>query len=516
MKHSHDTEKGSSIEQERHQIEEVALAGHAATDIHGHSLVAIDAKAEAALRWKIDIRIMPTIALLYLFCFIDRANIGKYVEGEDEGVCASIGGRIANMMLKSIGSARLAGLEMDLKMTGKYDYNILLTAFYVAYVVFEIPCNYICKIVGPGKFIPILSFFFGLFSFAMAFVKTFGAGFALRFLLGVAEAGVFPNECRPACPPLNGKKINLGISFYLSRWCRKDEFGFRLALYIVCAPLAGAFGGLLASGLLKAPSFGTIHTWRMIFFAEGIITMGIAVISYPILTDRPETAKWLSAEEKALCAARTKSENVGSIVVVDEAKTKVFISGMFNMNSLVNAFIFSLGNITVQGLAFFLPTIIKTIFPRNSTVELQLRTEPPYIVGAVVSLVLPYLSWKTGRRAFWMTVSAPLMIIGYAMFVASTNPQVRYASCFLIASGAFSFGSFCNTWAAINTTSDTARAGAIAITVFGGNLGGLVATWSYLSRSRRDEGRMDHVLVRKSDDEIAMLGQQHPGFRYRH
>ncbi|SCV69351.1 BQ2448_2371 [Microbotryum intermedium] len=491
MQHSHDTEKGSSTEQERHQIEEVALAGHAATDIHGHSLVEIDEKAEAALRWKIDIRILPTIALLYLFC------------------------------------ARLAGLEKDLKMTGKYDYNILLTSFYVAYVVFEIPCNYICKVVGPGKFIPILSFCFGLFSLAMAFVKSFGAGIAVRFLLGVAEAGVFP-----------------GMAFYLSRWYRKDELGFRLAFYIVCAPLAGAFGGLLASGLLKAPSFGMIHTWRIFFFAEGIITMGIAAISYPLLTDRPETAKWLSAEEKALCAARTKSENVGSVVVVDEAKSKVFMSGMFNTNSLVIALIFLLDNITVQGLGFFLPTIVRTIFPRKSTIELQLRTTPPYIVGAVISLVLPYLSWKTGRRALWMTVSAPLMIIGYAMFVASTNPQVRYAACFLIASAAFSFGSFCNTWAAINTTSDTARAGAIAITVFGGNLGGLVATyapnqipgnslnlatsslillltlglwaWQKRENKRHNEGRMDHVLEGKSDDEIAMLGQHHPGFRYRH
>ncbi|KDE06483.1 hypothetical protein MVLG_03137 [Microbotryum lychnidis-dioicae p1A1 Lamole] len=506
MQHSHDTEKGSSFVQERHQIEEVALAGHAATDIHGHSLVVIDEKAEAALRWKIDIRILPTIALLYMFCFIDRANIGN---------------------------ARLAGLEKDLNLTGQYDYNILLTAFYVAYVVFEIPCNYICKIVGPGKFIPVLSFCFGLFSFAMAFVKTFSAGIAVRFILGVAEAGVFP-----------------GMAFYLSRWYRKDELGFRLALYIVCAPLAGAFGGLLASGLLKAPSFGMIHTWRMIFFAEGIVTMGIAALSYPLLTDRPETAKWLSAEEKALCAARTKSENVGSVVVVDAVKSKVYMSGMFNANSLVIALIFLLDNITVQGLGFFLPSIVKTIFPRKSTIELQLRTTPPYIVGAVISLLLPYLSWKTGRRALWMAVSAPLMIIGYAMFVASTSPHVRYAACFLIASGAFSFGSFCNTWAAINTTSDTARGGAIAITVFGGNLGGLVATWSYLSQyapdqipgnslnlatssaillltlglwawqkrenTRRDEGRMDHVLEGKSDDEIAMLGQHHPGFRYRH
>jgi len=72
--------------------------------VHGAPLVELDEAAEARLRWKLDLRLVPMISLLYLFCFIDRANIGN---------------------------ARLAGLERDLKLV-KYDYNILLTSFYVA------------------------------------------------------------------------------------------------------------------------------------------------------------------------------------------------------------------------------------------------------------------------------------------------------------------------------------------------------------------------------------------------
>lgn len=75
-----------------------------------------DSKAEARLRHKIDLYIVPTVALLYLFCFIDRANVGN---------------------------ARLAGLEKDLKMKG-YDYNQLLSVFYVSYIIFEIPSNMVC------------------------------------------------------------------------------------------------------------------------------------------------------------------------------------------------------------------------------------------------------------------------------------------------------------------------------------------------------------------------------------
>ncbi|GAA5890625.1 hypothetical protein JCM8208_004939 [Rhodotorula glutinis] len=212
---SSDMEKASV-----HNIEEVALHGHAATDIKdGRALFVVDEAAERALRRKIDIRILPTVALLYLFCFIDRANIGN---------------------------ARLAGLEKDLNLKG-YDYNILLTAFYVAYVVFEFPAQVVNKWIGPGKMIPILSFMFGLCSLCMAFVHTFGQAIAVRFLLGIAEGGVFP-----------------GIAFFLSRFYRKDELGFRLACYIVCAPLAGAVGGLLASGILKIDSIGPYRTWRSV------------------------------------------------------------------------------------------------------------------------------------------------------------------------------------------------------------------------------------------------------------
>jgi hypothetical protein len=103
-----------------------------------------------------------------------------------------------------------------------------------------------------------------------------------------------------------------------------------------------------------------------------------------------------------------------------------------------------------------------------------------------------------------MVASAPFIMLGYAvslapwllqvhaqlftplpachqMFIGSTNPTVRYAATFMIASGAFSFGALCNTWAAINTTSDTARAATIATVVFGGNLGGLICSSLYFS-----------------------------------
>ncbi|OAL35015.1 hypothetical protein AYO20_05730 [Fonsecaea nubica] len=440
-------EKAAAMHTEN--FHEAAERGHAATDRYGHSLVTFDPKAEARLRWKIDLYIVPTVALLYLFCFIDRANIGN---------------------------AKLAGLERDLHLTGN-DYNVVLSTFYISYILFELPANMACKYFGPGWFLPATSLAFGIFSICTAFVHHIGAACGVRFLLGVAEAGMLP-----------------GIAYYMSRcatmvrWSqltdfvgyRRSELAFRLSLYIVMAPLAGAFGGLLASAILKLSHFGGLHEWRMIFAIEGIITCGLSLIAFFTLTDRPETARWLSQEEKDLAIARVKSERVGTTEVLDKLDVPKILRGIMSPVTLATSFIFLLDNITVQGLAFFLPTIVKTIYPKNSVVSQQLHTVPPYVVGAFFVLLFPLLSWRYDRRNIFFILSAPLMMCGYIMFLASTNSHVRYGATFLIAAGAFSYGALCNAQVSANVVSDTARSAAIGTNVMFGNVGGLISTWSFL------------------------------------
>lgn len=137
-----------------------------------------------------------------------------------------------------------------------------------------------------------------------------------------------------------------GIAYYMSRWYRRSELAFRLSLYIVMAPLAGAFGGLLASAILKLPSFGYLTHWRMIFAIEGIITCGISLIAFITLTDRPETARWLSQEEKDLAVARVKSERVGTTEVLDKIDRTKTLRGIFSPVTLATAFIFLLSMFT--------------------------------------------------------------------------------------------------------------------------------------------------------------------------
>ncbi|OJJ57370.1 hypothetical protein ASPSYDRAFT_46519 [Aspergillus sydowii CBS 593.65] len=415
--------------------QEVAGRGQAATDQYGHALLEFDKAAESRLRWRLDLCIVPTVAVLYLFCFIDRANIGN---------------------------ARLAGLATDLNMEGN-DYNQILSMFYISYIIFEIPSNICCKVMGPGWFLPLTTLLFGAASLATAFVHTVGQASGVRFVLGIFEAGMMP-----------------GIAYYLSRWYRRSELAFRLSLYLVTAPLAGAFGGLLASAILRLDHFGGLHTWRMIFAIEGIVTIGVAIIAFFTLTDRPETARWLTQEEKDLAIARLKAERVATTEVLDKIDKTKMLRGALCPVTLSTAFIFLLDNITVQGLAFFAPTIVQTIYPDATVIQQQLHTVPPYIVGAFINLVIPFLSWRWDNRMLFFVLSPLLMISGYIMFLASTDGKVRYSATFLIASGAFPFGALCNAHVSNNVVSDTARSAAIGTNVMLGNVGGLISTWSFL------------------------------------
>ncbi|KAI1380204.1 putative MFS transporter [Hypoxylon crocopeplum] len=413
-----------------------AEEGYAATDSHGVPIVEFDRLAERRLRNKIDIMVVPTVSLLYLFCFIDRSNIGN---------------------------ARLAGLEADLGMTGN-DYNVLLSIFFVSYIVMEVPSNLACKRIGPGWFLPFLGFGFGVASLAMAFVRDLPAACGVRFLLGMFESGMMP-----------------GISYYLSRWYRRSELVFRISLFLVMAPLAGAFGGLLASGILSLSSIGSVRAWRMVFLVEGIITMGLSLIAFATLTDRPETARWLTQEEKTLAVARVKSERLDQTAVIDKANGRRLWLGFWNPVVLATAFIFLLNNITVQGLAFFTPTIVSSIYPTYSTVQKQLYTVPPYVVGAVFEVVFPLLSWRTDKRQIFIVFTAPLTMMGYIMFLASTDTKVRYAATFFTAISCFAVGALSNAQVAAQVISDSARSMSLATNMMLGNVGGLVATWSYLS-----------------------------------
>ncbi|KAF5240642.1 hypothetical protein FANTH_9446 [Fusarium anthophilum] len=464
---------------------------------YGQPALPVNEALESKLRWKMDLRILPTVTIIYLLCFIDRANIGN---------------------------AKIAGLEADLKMQG-YDFNISLSIFYISYILFEIPLNLLCKRIGPGWFIPACCLGFGICTTCTAFVNDFSTLCGLRFLLGVFEAAMLPANV-----------------YYLSRWYRRSELTFRLSFVIISASLAGAFGGLLASAILRLESFGSLHSWRMIFAIE------VGVISFFTLTDRVETATWLSPEQKALANTRIMSERVGTTEIIDKFGTKRMLRGILNPVVLPTAVISFFNFITVHGLSFFLPTIVRTIFPQHSVQNQQLLTVPPNVLGTIMCMLFCYISWKVDKRGIFLIICAPFSMVGYSMFLATSNPHVRYAATFLPVCGIFALGAFPNAHVSANVISDTSRSSAVAFNVMLGNIGGLVSTWAFLpfdgpeyrignglnlaaqssifligicmyfaierSNKRRSAVDVERELAGKTLSEIQDLEWRHPSFRW--
>lgn len=351
------------------------------------------------------------------------------------------------------GNARIAGLERELGLRG-YDFNIALTCYSAAYASVQIPATICCKWIGPGWFLPGVTLAFGIASICTGLVQTSGQLFAVRCLVGVFESGLMP-----------------GIAYYLSRWYRRAELGFRLSFYIAMAPMAGAFGGLLASGILTLPQIGALHGWRMIFVVEGIITVGLSLVAFCFLTDRPETARWLTPEESQLVSHRVTSERLSGTVLLDDMDRKKLWRGVANPVTLATGSMYLMNAVTVQGLGFFLPTIISTIYPDASVTRQQLYTVPPYVIGAFFTVAFSGISWILDRRQIIMTISALPILTGYAIFLGTLDPHARYAATFLVASTCTTMGSMTSAQISCNVVTDTARSAAMATNVMFASLG---------------------------------------------
>jgi len=281
---------------------------------------------------------------------------------------------------------------------------------------------------------------------------------------------------------------------------------------------------------------------------EGTVTCAVGVISFFTLTDRVETATWLSPEQKKLANARIMSERVGTTEIIDKFGTKRMLRGILNPVVLPTAVISFFNFITVHGLSFFLPTIVRTIFPQHSVQNQQLLTVPPNVLGTIMCMLFCYTSWKLDKRGIFLIICAPFSMVGYSMFLATSNPHVRYAATFLPVCGIFALGAFPNAHVSANVISDTSRSSAVAFNVMLGNIGGLVSTWAFLpfdgpeyrignglnlaaqsaifligvcmyfaierSNKRRSGVNVERELAGKTLSEIQDLEWRHPGFRW--
>ncbi|PPQ63106.1 hypothetical protein CVT24_005817 [Panaeolus cyanescens] len=358
-------------------------------------------------------------------------------------------------------NARIAGLEKDLGMKG-LDFNKSLTVFYVFYILVEVPSNLALKRFG-SIWIALLVLSFGVIALGTAFVKSYAGLVVTRVFLGLAEGGTLS-----------------GLVYCLSRYYRRHELVWRIGIFFGLSPsLAGAFGGLLASGLLKVDDIGSLTRWRKIFFIEGIITMAIGVFLLFFMPGDPTTTKLLNEEERAIAIARLDADRAVKTNGKMERTTAKLIWRSLNFNTMLCSTAYMMINISFQGLSSFLPTVINSL-GHFTTVEAQLRTVPPYLVGAVWALICAYMSFHFNQRCIPIILSVILMVIGYSLAVGTVNVHARYAACFFGVAGGGPSGPLYLTWGTDNAAPETMRAVATALIPGLGQIGAIIAVWTYL------------------------------------
>ncbi|KAH7394133.1 major facilitator superfamily domain-containing protein [Phaeosphaeria sp. MPI-PUGE-AT-0046c] len=461
---------------------------------------------ETAVRRKLDRVIVPLTTFLYLLCFLDRTNIGN---------------------------ARIQGMGEDLKLVG-VRFNWVTSIFYIVYMFVEVPSNILLKVLGPKYYLPLLCFGFGLVSMCTAFVHEFSTLLVARAFLGVFEGGVMP-----------------GLAFFITCFYKRNELLFRVGIYVSAASMAGAFGGLLATGLARIPPWGAegmrIHTWRNIFFFEGLFTVLVSLGAPFLMPRSPQDCWFLNERERMIATHRLKSKS-GADENEKVAAHHVKRAGM-NITNNFCALGFFFINITVQGISLFMPTLLRNLGPTWTPTKSQLYTVPPYVCACLVAIGVAFLSDKTNRRGIYLAVFTLPAIAGFAIMRWATDPNVRYGGIFLITIGAFPGGPGFLAWAANNAAGPAVRSVSTAYVVTLGTAGGILATWTYVATDgpkyhtghtinlcgqigvlilsvcgiayckwenrQRDMGKRDHRL-NGTEAEVKDLGYRHPEFRLMH
>jgi ACS family tartrate transporter-like MFS transporter len=222
----------------------------------GHTISA------SALR-KASVRLIPLIAIAYGVAYTDRVNIS------------------------------FAALQMnrDLHFSAS-SYGLGAGLFFLSYAACEIPSNLLLYRFGARRWIARIMFTWGFLAMGMMFVKMPLEFYAVRFLLGMAEAGFFP-----------------GVVFYLSQWFPSNVRARTVSRFYVALPLSSVFMGGLAGALLNLQGRMGLAGWQWLFLAEGFPAVLLSVVFLVYLPNTPAEAKWLSAEERNWLIEQLRADN---------------------------------------------------------------------------------------------------------------------------------------------------------------------------------------------------------------
>ena len=398
-------------------LSEQALAGHT---------------LEVRTLRRVTIRLVPILMTLYFVNYLDRTNLG-----------------IAKAQLS-------ADLQLSATMFG-----LASGIFFIGYVLVEVPSNLALVRFGARRWLARIAVSWGVVAVAIAFAPNAGSLLALRFLLGIAEAGLFP-----------------GVIFYLGHWFPAAYRARIVGVFMLAVPLASAIGTPLAAWLIQAGHglFG-LAGWRFMMICVGAPAVILGIICWFYLTDRPADAHWLPDDERRWLTEVLAAE--------EHQITQTYHFPL--RRALTSPRVWALAVVYfgvaygLYALAFFLPTIIagfkQTFDVSLSIIEVGLITAVPYLF-ATVSMFLWSRHADRVREHVWH-VALPLLLGGLAIPVAlyMRHPVAVMVPVTIAAVGIYS--ALPIFWALPSRfLTGAAAAGGIGLINSFGNIGGFAAPYA--------------------------------------
>lgn len=335
-------------------------------------------------------RLMPFLMLCYLCAYLDRVNVG------------------------------FAKLQMmnDLALSETV-YGLGAGMFFIGYFLCEVPSNIILHRVGARIWIARIMITWGIISALFAFVETAWQFYILRFLLGVAEAGLAP-----------------GLLLYLTYWFPSYRRAKMTVLWFIAIPLSGMIGGPLSGWIMN--HFAGFHGWtgwQWMFVIEAIPTVVVGLMVLGYLKDGVHQASWLDDEEKALITRELEEDNQQKVT---HASPAAFIRDRRLWLLAAIYFCVVMGQ---YAITFWLPTLIRNAGV-SDPLNIGLLTSLPYMC-AIVAMLLAGRSGDKHRERRWHLI-VPMLLGALGLTLAAAlggNVVLSILSLCLAASGILSASS---------------------------------------------------------------------------
>jgi ACS family tartrate transporter-like MFS transporter len=383
-----------------------------------------DAIEKSAMR-KIYIRLLPFAIFTYFLAYVDRINVS------------------------------FAGLTMrgDLGMSAAA-FGFAAGTFYWGYFIFEVPSNIVLEKVGARLWIARIMVTWGIFAGLTALVVGSNTFAVVRFLLGAAEAGFFP-----------------GIILYFTYWFPSYHHARIVSAFLIGLPVAVALGAPISTAILGLDGNLGLRGWQWMYIVEAVPTVLIGIVTFFVMTDRPEQAKFLTHEEKTWLAAKLLAERKAK----ESVKTFSTLGAMFDPKVLLLSLNYFGIVVASLGVLIFVPQIIKSI-GHSSNMAVGWLTMIPYLCGGISLVVWGRISDRMQERRYNLLGACLVAAIG--LFISGYMMGTWWSMVGLSVASIGFYGSKGPFWAMPPMfLTGTAAAATIAWINSIGNLGGFFGPW---------------------------------------